>query len=252
MKPFGLLKPEKKKQPVKPVASLFEEDVEEATHQKELTKPVVVATSSSDQYAEQIRAEALQEHPNVFDYDAALDEEDSLAAARQHLHRNSRLPTAIRQSDAPNKEATKSPQYMANLLARAQERKIESELIKMRMAKRRANADAADNEEVFVTSSYREKLKDLEEKEAQLKALQADEEDGDVTKKQDMSGFYFNLMKRNVSFGGQVKKPREEIIVKKSEADSDEKEVTATATPPSEPEEETEEEEINFGPVRPK
>ena len=60
------------------------------------------------------------------------------------------------------------------------------------------------NEEVFVTSAYKERLKELEEKEKELKARQIREEDGDVTKRKDMTGFYYNLMKRNVSFGGKI------------------------------------------------
>ena len=42
-----------------------------------------------------------------------------------------------------------------------------------------------------------------------MKAKQIREDDGDVSKRKDMSEFYFNLMKRNVSFGGEIREEKE-------------------------------------------
>ncbi len=253
MKQFGLFKPATTKKPeqTKKVAALFEAEDSEEEELQTLRHQKLVSTSVADEFAEEVKAQALKEDPNVYDYDGALEAEEE-ALSRQNLHRNSRLPAAMKGSSASPVE-NKGPQYMSNLLARAEERKIQSELIRLRNAKKKANADAAEDEEVFVTTAYKKRLKELEGKQTTLQAMQAGLEDGDVSKRPDMSGFYFNLMKRNVSFGGardvKSKQPKLESPTNN--------EKNATEEPRQEPLEETvlsteeEEEEISFGPVRP-
>lgn len=247
---FGLIKPtaNKKPQETKKVASLFEaEDSEEELQALRTQKQV--STSCVDDFAEDVKAKALQEDPNVYDYDGALEAEEE-ALSRQNLHRNSRLPAAMKGTATASTE--KGPQYMANLLARAEERKIQSELIRLRNAKKKANSDATDGEEVFVTSAYKERLQELEAKESNLQALQAGLEDGDVSKRQDMSGFYFNLMKRNVSFGGSQPDKRSKVEAKlDSNVPVKQPETIVENKQESTSSEEVEEEEISFGPVRP-
>lgn len=290
-KQFGLIKKpssETKKPELerKPVVSLFEaaddSDEEQAAQNHRQPGTLVVSTSSGDQFAEELKAQALKEDPNVFDYDGSLEAEE--AVKRQQLHRHSRLPAAMKDSATSPAATTtvaarKDPQYMQNLLARAEERKMEAELIRLRNARKRANAEATDGEEVFVTSAYKERLRELEAKEVELKGRQAGEDEGDVSKRKDMSGFYFNLMKRNVSFGGgagaktakKTKADTEPLLpaagdpaktMQKSAAAGDEEDVVSfgpirpqqrsTNNPESLPTDESSgEDEVSFGPVRP-
>lgn len=236
---FGLIIPDSKKKQTTPtntttntntnisnnnsnkVASIFNEaDDSEEEELADLRKrksraALTTSISSSDQFVSKLHEEALNEDPNVFDYDVAIETE---TANSKNSHRNNRFFSAM--SNKPEKvveEESKGPKYMHNILAKAEERKIESELIKLRNMKRQAGSKAdGENgeEEVFVTSAYRQRLQELEEKEKELKERQKNEEDGDVTKRKDMSGFYYNLMKRNVSFGGnrsEVKRVKSEI-----------------------------------------
>lgn len=196
MKKFGLIVPEKKKpSPSNKVTTIFNED-DDSDEEKELSALrnakkndvsfVSKSISTSDKFVEKIHQEALNEDPNVFDYDAAVEKD------------------RFNKGSFNEDELKNEPKYMKNILAKAEERKIESELIKLRNMKRKADTmDKNDEEEIFITSAYKEKLKELEEKEKELKARQIGEEEGDVTKRKDMSGFYYNLMKRNVSFGGK-------------------------------------------------
>lgn len=215
-KPFGLVVPAKAKdqrtgqQPVvsAAVASLFPED---GSDDDESKSPVTLATakpttsvSNSDWLVSAMHEQALQEDPSVFDYDASIDSQDS--QGRRAVHRHSRLAASSNQnaSDAQTESGPRVPQYVHGLLAKAEERRIESELIRIRNMKRKAhaNTDETGEGDAFVTEAYRQRLQELDEKAAQLKARQAGEDDGDVLKRKDMSSFYLHLMNRNVSFGG--------------------------------------------------
>lgn len=227
---FGLIVPDSKKklntsnslnvnnkQEKVQVASIFneEDDSEEeelrALRNNKKRAEVSKSISSSDQFVSKLHEEALSEDPNIFDYDAAIDEEFDNSNSK-NSHRNNRFYNVIK-STAKTQNDNKEPKYMKNILAKAEERKIELELVKLRTVKRKAANEATEpEEEVFVTSAYRQRLAELEEKEKELKERQKDEEDGDVSKRKDMSGFYYNLMKRNVSFGGKKVKAEEEKV----------------------------------------
>lgn len=233
---FGLIIPDsKKKQDTSTnsnkVASIFNEaddsEEEELAELRKVKSQVTVSTSilASDQFVTKIHEEALNEDPNVFDYDAALETEST---GLKNSHRNSRFYNVMSNKSQEPETDSKEPKYMHNILAKAEERKIESELIKLRNMKRlAANKDTGGEEdsEVFVTSAYRQRLQELEEKERDLKERQKNEEDGDVTRRKDMSGFYYNLMKRNVSFGGnklagnEVKKVKTDFNVAETRSD---------------------------------
>ena len=277
---FGLIIPDKKKangsatEQVKTakVASIFDEDDFEDDEEKELanlrrakeasTVNITKSISTSDQFVEKLHEEALKEDPNIFDYDAVLESDD---LNRKSVHRNSRFASLTGGKKDESSTYSNEPKYMQNILAKAEERKIESELIKLRNMKRKAGLNSEQtegNEEVFVTSAYKERLKELEEKEKELKARQIREEDGDVTKRKDMTGFYYNLMKRNVSFGGKISHETE--IPKRMKLESSEPEKTGANATISEATEilepaasqlsassESEDEQIVFGPRRP-
>lgn len=268
MKKFGLILPEKKKidqteTKKASVASIFnEEDDFDNDEEKELaslrkakaTETVTKSISSSNEFVEKVHQEALKEDPNIFDYDASIEEDSK----KKNVHRNLRILGS--NEEIGDKNTKDEPKYMQNILAKAEERKIESELIKLRNMKRKSGAmETAEEEEVFVTAAYKQRLIELEEKEKELKARQIKEEDGDVTKRKDMSGFYYNLMKRNVSFGGggggksvndeQIKKLKAEEP-KKLETETEIAETSKT-TIEEEVSASVEDEPIAFGPRRP-
>lgn len=243
MKGFGLIIPDSKKKVTdnlkveKKIASIFneaEEDFDEdekelenlRNSKKEKQNQTVIVSksiSNSNEFIDKIHEEALKEDPNIFDYDSSIDS------------------SKTKRNISTNLENKSEPKYMKNILAKAEERKMEAELIKIRNMKRKSNlsGDVEAEEEIFITSAYRERLKELEEKEMELKARQLGEDDGDVTKRKDMSGFYYNLMKRNVSFGGTAKKSDKLNRSKPLEIDDDIQVV------------EEEEEVFSFGPKRP-
>lgn len=238
MKKFGLILPEKKMinqtEPKKvAVASIFKEEDFEDDEEKELailrgaktTEDVTKSISTSNEFVEKVHQEALKEDPNIFDYDASIEEDSKKRRINFGSH---------------DKNLKNEPKYMHNILAKAEERKMELELIKLRNMKRKSGAIEPVEEEVFVTAAYKERLKELEEKEKELKLRQIKEEDGDVTKRRDMSGFYYNLLKRNVSFGGG--KTNHEQKTKKAETETE-----IRASPVEEPLEEP----TVFGPKRP-
>lgn len=250
MKKFGLILPDSKDKnkttvanKIK-VASIFEDndDDEYSDEESELIalrkKKASIATttsiSNSEEFVSKLHEEALREDPTIFDYDNLIE----ISTSNQNKNKNN------------SKETKMESKYMKNLLAKAEERKIESELIKVRNMKRKANfnSNSDEKEEIFVTSAYSEKLKELEVLEKELKAKQIREDDGDVSKRKDMSGFYFNLMRRNVSFGGELReendmKDKQEVKKFKTEniVIENTKEATANET----------EETICFGPRRP-
>lgn len=263
MKKFGLILPEKKKidrieTKKVTVASIFNDDDIEDDEEKELatlrkakaTETVTKSISSSNEFVEKVHQEALKEDPNIFNYDASIEED----LKKKNVHRNMRILGSNEESRY--KITKEEPKYMKNILAKAEERKIESELIKLRNMKRKSGAiETAEDEEVFITAAYKNRLKELEEKEKELKARQIKEEDGDVTKRKDMSGFYYNLMKRNVSFGGG--KPVNDEPIKKLKTEEPEKLETETEvaeilkTTAEEDSASVEDEPIVFGPRRP-
>ena len=209
MKKFGLIVPDSKNKNKNTVAnkikvaSIFEDNDNEDFSDEEaeliaLRKKkasITTSISNSEEFVSKLHEEALKEDPTIFDYDNSIE----VSALNQNKNKNN------------SKETKMESKYMKNLLAKAEERKIESELIKVRNMKRRANFNSTsdEKEEIFVTSAYREKLQELEVLEKELKAKQIREDDGDVSKRKDMSGFYFNLMKRNVSFGGEIREEKE-------------------------------------------
>lgn len=258
---FGLIVPDKKKEAIvqapkkAQVASIFAEDDYENDEEKELAtlrkakaaETVSKSISSSNEFIDKIQKDALEEDPNIFDYDASIEEDSK---RKKTVHRNLRIKDEV-PDDGTNKN---EPKYMYNILAKAEERKIESELIKLRNMKRKSGTGEPE-EEVFVTSAYRQRLKELEEKEKELKIKQSREEDGDVTKRKDMSGFYYNLMKRNVSFGGKpaevvdnsMKKPKTEVPKQPEQPKEPETPVLSTTVETNIEEDEP----VVFGPRRP-
>lgn len=160
---------------------------------------------------EEQQRKALAEDPNVFDYDGCYDEMKQKSVRRKVQDR-----------------ADTQPKYIHKLIHKADERKREHDIIyERKLTKERSKEDHlfADKEK-FVTGAYKKKLEEQQRwaREQALRDLR-DERD-DVTKKTDVSDFYFNLHK-NVAFGGGNKDSMN--LDKKAEVTKPEKEVDKKA-----------------------
>jgi len=126
---------------------------------------------------------ALNEDPTIYQYDEVYDD----------MERNKN------QSEI-NKQKEKKPKYIQNLLQTAERRKKEQEyrIGRMVQKEREAEGDMYADKESFITSAYKAKLeefKKMEEEEDRMSRLEAI---CDVTKQQNMSGFYRHLYEQTV------------------------------------------------------
>ncbi|XP_077241341.1 uncharacterized protein LOC143881894 [Tasmannia lanceolata] len=136
---------------------------------------------------EEQHKKALEEDPTVFDYDGVYDE----------------MKEKIARPIVQDRQERKS-KYIERLMEKAKERERVHEIVyERKIAKERSKDDHlfADKEK-FVTSGYKKKLAEQAKwfEEERLRELREQKED--VTKKGDLSDFYFNLTK-NVAFGAQ-------------------------------------------------
>lgn len=189
-KKYGLqlrVKPQQKKQPTKPPVltplgfndeddDSVERDIMRQAHKKKTHKDV------EDQHKK-----ALEEDPSVFDYDGVYDKMKEKQVRPKELDRQDR-----------------KPRYIQTLIEKAKKREREHEIIyERKLAKERSQDEHlyADKDK-FVTSAYKKKLAEQAKwmEEERLRELREHKED--VTKKTDLSDFYFNLSK-NVAFGAE-------------------------------------------------
>ncbi|KAJ4841971.1 hypothetical protein Tsubulata_020129 [Turnera subulata] len=166
---------------------------------------------------EEQHKKALEEDPSVFDYDGVYDE----------MKQKSVLPKA-------QDRGTRKPKYIETIMKKAEERKREQEIVyERKLAKERSKEDHLFAEkDKYITSAYKKKLAEKAQWEAEERLRQLREERDDVTKKKDLSDFYFNLGK-NVAFGAKdigsrkhekeidLVKPEEQTEFKKPEKQED-------------------------------
>ncbi|KAG9443256.1 hypothetical protein H6P81_014596 [Aristolochia fimbriata] len=186
---------------------------------------------------EEQHKKALEEDPSVFDYDGVYDD----------------MKQKMAQPLMKDRQERKS-KYIEKLMAKARVREREHEIVyERKLAKERSKDDHLFAEkEKFVTSAYKKKLAEQAEwlEEERLRQLREEKEDlcsnftihsifirsimflifllkklGSlllhVTKKEDLSDFYFNLSK-NVAFGGG-RKDREKSLKEIEATVSDDK-----------------------------
>lgn len=130
---------------------------------------------------------ALDEDPTIYQYDEVYDDLE-------------------RKGQMDSKQKEKKSKYIQKLLKTADRRKKEQEhrIERMVQKEREAEGEMYADKESFVTSAYRAKLeefKKMEEEEAKMSRLEAI---GDVTKQQDMSGFYRHLYEQTVEYKGEA------------------------------------------------
>ncbi|CAN4119166.1 unnamed protein product [Withania somnifera] len=181
---------QQKKQPARPPlpkALGFGDGDDEDDVEKEISRHASKNKALKD--IEEQHKKALEEDPSVFDYDGVYDD----------------MKVKAVQPRAQDREERK-PKYIQMLIDKAKQREREHEVIyERKIAKERSKDDHlyADKDK-FVTAAYKRKLQEQAKwlEEERLRELR--EERDDVTKKTDISDFYFSLTK-NVAFGGESK-----------------------------------------------
>ncbi|PJF18337.1 hypothetical protein PSACC_01879 [Paramicrosporidium saccamoebae] len=176
---FGLRIPAKTTS--KPKATgLFENSRKAAPEREDNTTRPLPTTS----LVEQAKNEALEEDPSAFDYDEVFESVSSSARHRAKLVSSK----------------TEGPRYMPAIIEAAEARKRELELSRVR--KYRKEDAQEQGEQVFMTAGYKKKLEEMKQKGLDPDKPIEEEKDG-----REMSKFYSNLMKKNISFGGRERSP---------------------------------------------
>ncbi|XP_047065888.1 nuclear speckle splicing regulatory protein 1-like [Lolium rigidum] len=137
------------------------------------------------QKVEELQKKAIEEDPSVFSYDEVYDDMKEKAA------RPKMQAKVVRQS-----------KYIEALKEKAEQRKREQDIVyERKLQKERSKEDHLfSDKDKFVTSAYRKKLEEEKKWQEEERRRQLQEERDDVTKKKDLSDFYFGLAK-NVAFG---------------------------------------------------
>ncbi|XP_018403063.1 PREDICTED: nuclear speckle splicing regulatory protein 1 [Cyphomyrmex costatus] len=194
-KQYGLILPKKQQQSTAPrLGNVFGDDnASDEDDSTDWVRKALKAEGEKNRMKRQTKLniqKALNEDPTIYQYDEVYDD----------------LERGKGQVDGTSKQKEKKSKYIQKLLKTAERRKKEHEyrIERMVQKEREAEGEMYADKESFVTSAYRTKLeefKKMEEEEAKMNRLEAI---GDVTKQQDMSGFYHHLYKQTVDYKGEV------------------------------------------------
>ncbi|XP_003579807.2 nuclear speckle splicing regulatory protein 1 [Brachypodium distachyon] len=177
--------------PARPIAAFADDDDDdvEADILRQSSKKRAL------QKVEELQKKAIEEDPSVFAYDDVYDDMKE-KAARPKIQAK-----VVRQS-----------KYIEALKEKAEQRKREQDIVyERKLHKERSKEDHlfADKDK-FVTSAYRKKLEEEQKWLEEERRRQLQEEKDDVTKKKDLSDFYFGLAK-NVAFGARTHDGTEQV-----------------------------------------
>lgn len=141
--------------------------------------PTLGPGMSEARRARLMQEKALEQDPTVFQYDEHFDE---MEAKRTEI------------KEAKKKEVKKA-KYISRLLEFADKRKLDNERRVERQVQKEREAEGEEfkDKESFVTSSYRKKLEELKEADEKEKREEYLESIGDVTKQQNLDGFYRHI-----------------------------------------------------------
>mmetsp|Transcript_29484 Transcript_29484/g.56621 ORF Transcript_29484/g.56621 Transcript_29484/m.56621 type:complete len:337 (+) Transcript_29484:132-1142(+) len=144
--------------------------------------------SMSDSKVQAQHAAALAEDPNVFSYDDVID---TIKESKQDVKQSEKLERQSR--------------YISTLMKRAKDREREQNVIYERqlLKDRKKEDHLYGDKDRFVTAAYKKKLQEDAQWLEEEKMREALEEQNDVTKKKDMSGMFYNLLKTNSRYGAQ-------------------------------------------------
>lgn len=152
---------------------------------------------------------AIDEDSSVYQYDEIYDQ---LQKGKQ---------------DKGQKDKEKKPKYIQKLMIAADKRKIENErrIERQVQKEREAEGEEFKDKETFVTAAYKKKLEEFAKLDAEQKRQDMLEDIGDVTKQQDMGGFYRHLYQATVN-GPKEESPKNPV---KEENDSSRKDVSSSS-----------------------
>jgi hypothetical protein len=164
-------------------ASVFAEDDDSFTSQMKQQQRRLAETASS--------TDATAIDSSLLDYDGWKESEDTRAQVQQR-----------RVAAAP----VRSSKYIGTLMAKAEERKADRDIVYERKLAREREAEEEEfgPTESFVTSAYKAKLEERKARESELAQKAAVDAINDVTKKSDMTGFYRGLLMNNNRFGAHA------------------------------------------------
>lgn len=196
-KQYGLILPKKQPQGAAPkLVNVFGDDnASDEDDGTDWVRKALKAEGEKNRLKKQTRLDmqkALNEDPTIYQYDEVYDDLERGKGG---------------QSDGASRaRKEKKSKYIQKLLNTADRRKKEQEhrIERMVQKEREAEGEMYADKESFVTSAYRAKLeefKKMEEEEAKMNRLEAI---GDVTKQQDMSGFYRHLYEQTVDYKGET------------------------------------------------
>uniref|UniRef100_A0AAV1TX24 Nuclear speckle splicing regulatory protein 1 N-terminal domain-containing protein n=1 Tax=Peronospora matthiolae TaxID=2874970 RepID=A0AAV1TX24_9STRA len=220
-KQYGLVLPKSKAKKTELVSacSAFTEAAESSRQQKTREGEQSVRTrvgaeaarSLQQSQVDQVRAQALAEDASVFDYDGVYDD------MKKEREREARNRKTQRTADK------EKPKYIGTLLQQAKIREVENQRIRERRLLHERQADDAlyGDKEKLVSVSYKRKLQEMQNWDAEDARLAALEEREDVTKQGEhaMAGFYANLNK-NIAMGGTTTNARSAYTVKEARSAS--------------------------------
>ncbi|XP_051013960.1 nuclear speckle splicing regulatory protein 1 [Acomys russatus] len=186
---YGLILP-KKTQPlhrVLPKPSVFGNDSDDDDDETSVSESLQ-REAAKKQAMKQTKLEiqkALAEDPTVYDYDSIYDE--------MQRKKEESDPKLLLGKD-------RKPKYIHNLLKAVEIRKKEQEkrMEKKIQREREMEKGEFDDKEAFVTSAYKKRLEERAEEEEREKKAAALEALLDVTKQNDLSGFYRHLLNQTV------------------------------------------------------
>ncbi|XP_065017797.1 uncharacterized protein LOC135644251 [Musa acuminata AAA Group] len=168
-----------------PPAFAFDDDDNEDDIEREISRQA--SKNKSLRKIDEQHKKAMEEDPSVFDYDGVYDEMKGKIARPKVQDRTERMS-----------------KYIETLMEKAKQCKREHEIVyERKLLKERSKDDHlfADKEK-FVTGAYKKKLAEQAKWLDEERLRQIREERDDVTKKSDLSDFYFGLGE-NVAFGAQ-------------------------------------------------
>ncbi|CAL9234490.1 unnamed protein product [Arabidopsis halleri] len=206
--------------------SIFGEDDEDNDVEKEISRQA--SKTKALKKIEEQHKEALKEDPSAFAYDEVYDD----------IKHEAVLP---RMQDRQEHK----PRYVHHIMKQAERRGKEHEIVyERKLAKERAKDEHLfSDKEKFVTGPFKRKLEEQKKWLAEERLRELREERDDVTKKNDLSDFYFNIGK-NVAFGARdieardaerleelrkadrLEEPRKKETMKEKKRKSPEKEVS--------------------------
>jgi len=179
-----------------------EVDVEASRIKQGLHPRVQVNLTTSRRVTEDM--EALQkEDPSVFQFDELIEGDGRKRESIEGLEQKKRVGLFV-PSGGPLK--VQSSQYISQLERRKEFRDMEKEIIEQRVINRdrKKEKDAHEDKEVFVTSAYKDRLKEREEFQRELALKEKIDDARDASKME--HGFGFAALHRNMLEEG-LRKP---------------------------------------------